>query len=176
MPKEYVILVDKDDLPIGSEEKMEAHRRALLHRAISVFIVNSKGEWLIQRRATAKYHSGGLWTNTCCTHPQLGESTAQAAKRRLLFEMGMDCRIKHLFSFIYCQPLDNEMTENELDHVFVGICGDLPLINPDEVMAYRYIDTASLNADMDANPANYTVWFKIIAQRVQQEIAQSGIA
>ena len=87
MPKEYVILVDKDDLPIGSEEKMEAHRRALLHRAISVFIVNSKGEWLIQRRATAKYHSGGLWTNTCCTHPQLGESTAQAAKRRLLFEM-----------------------------------------------------------------------------------------
>ncbi len=174
MAKEYVILVDENDLPIGSEEKMEAHRKALLHRAISVFIINSKGEWLLQQRAASKYHSSCLWTNTCCTHPQPGESTAQAAKRRILFEMGMECPVTELFQFVYCQPLDNDLTEHELDHVFIGVCDDLPIINTDEVMDYRYVDMDSLNADMATNEDQYTVWFRIIAQRVQKELADRG--
>ncbi len=176
MSKEYVILVDADDMPIGTEEKIEAHRKALLHRAISVFIINRKGEWLLQQRAKTKYHSGGLWTNTCCTHPQPGESTAQAARRRMMFEMGMECQIKQLFSFIYCQPLDNELTEHELDHVFIGVSDDVPVPNVDEVMAYRYVDMPSLNADMQANPSAYTVWFRLIAERVQQELAMTDVS
>ena len=117
----YVILVDEKDNQIGVMEKMEAHRKANLHRALSVFIINSAGEWLLQKRAMDKYHSRGLWSNTCCSHPFPGENIVAAAKRRLMEEMGLHCELKELFSFIYKEKLDNEITEYEYDYVFAGI-------------------------------------------------------
>ena len=168
--KIYVVLVDESDKEIGIAEKMEAHRKSLLHRAISVFIVNSKGQWLLQRRALSKYHSQGLWTNACCTHPFPGESNVDAAKRRLLEEMGLSSDLRKLFHFTYIEKLDNELTEHELDHVFVGVTDDLPKINTDEVMDYKYIDFKDLNEDIKRNPQNYTVWFRMIFERVQQHL------
>lgn len=162
----FVILVDSDDKQIGVSEKMEAHRKALLHRAVSVFIINSKGEWLLQRRALSKYHSNGLWTNTCCSHPYPNESSIDAANRRLVEEMGMKCQLKELFSFTYKEVLDNELTEYEFDHVFVGISDENPNINLDEVMEWKYINFIDLKNDIHHNPHNYTVWFKKIFERV----------
>jgi len=162
---ENVILVDELDNPTGSIEKMEAHRKALLHRAISVFVCNTKGEWLLQRRALTKYHSNSLWTNTCCTHPFPGESNIAAANRRLKQEMGMKCELKEIFSFTYKELLDNELTEYEFDHVFFGITDDLPQINTSEVMEWKYIVFADLKKDILQNKENYTVWFmKIVEQ------------
>jgi len=162
---ENVILVDELDNPTGSIEKMEAHRKALLHRAISVFVCNTKGEWLLQRRALTKYHSNSLWTNTCCTHPFPGESNIEAANRRLKQEMGMKCELKEIFSFTYKELLDNELTEYEFDHVFFGITDDLPQINTSEVMEWKYIVFADLKKDILQNKENYTVWFmKIVEQ------------
>jgi isopentenyl-diphosphate delta-isomerase len=168
--KIYVVLVDESDKEIGIAEKMEAHRKSLLHRAISVFIVNSKGQWLLQRRSMSKYHSQGLWTNACCTHPFPGESNVDAAKRRLKEEMGLSSDLRKLFHFTYIEKLDNELTEHELDHVFVGVTDDLPKINTDEVMDYKYIDFKDLNEDIKRNPQNYTVWFRMIFERVQQHL------
>lgn len=168
--KIYVVLVDESDKEIGIAEKMEAHRKSLLHRAISVFIVNPEGQWLLQRRALSKYHSQGLWTNACCTHPFPGESNVDAAKRRLLEEMGLSSDLRKLFHFTYIEKLDNELTEHELDHVFVGVTDDLPKINTDEVMDYKYIDFKDLNEDIKRNPQNYTVWFRMIFERVQQHL------
>lgn len=162
----FVILVDSDDKQIGVSEKMEAHRKALLHRAVSVFIINSKGEWLLQRRALSKYHSNGLWTNTCCSHPYPNESSIDAANRRLVEEMGMKCQLKELFSFTYKEVLDNELAEYEFDHVFVGISDENPIINLDEVMEWKYINFIDLKNDIHQNPHNYTVWFKKIFERV----------
>lgn len=166
--KIYVVLVDESDKEIGIAEKMEAHRKSLLHRAISVFIVNPEGQWLLQRRALSKYHSQGLWTNACCTHPFPGESNVDAASRRLMEEMGLSSDLRKLFHFTYIEKLDNELTEHELDHVFVGVTDDLPKINTDEVMDYKYIDFKDLNEDIKRNPQNYTVWFRMIFERVQK--------
>lgn len=164
--EENVILVDEKDNEIGLMAKTEAHKKALLHRAISVFIFNSNGEWLLQRRALTKYHSGGLWTNACCTHPLPNESNIDAANRRLKEEMGMHCSLKELFSFTYKETLDNELTEHELDYVFIGITDLMPVINTDEVAEFKYIKYDSLILDIRNNPSHYTVWFMKIIERV----------
>lgn len=168
--QEQVILVAPDDTSIGTMEKMEAHQKALLHRAVSVFILNTKGEWLIQQRAKEKYHSNCLWSNACCTHPSPGESNLEAANRRLMQEMGMKSDLKEIFSFIYKESLDNELTEHELDHVFVGITDENPTINPDEVMNYQYISYEDLHQEIVRKPEKYTFWFKKIVAQVQQHL------
>lgn len=168
--EEKVILVDENDTPIGLMEKMEAHRKALLHRAFSVFIINSKGELLLQQRALDKYHSPGLWTNTCCSHQRDGETNLEAANRRLWEEMGMKTPLKELFSFIYKAPFDNGLTEHELDYVLVGYSDENPNINPTEVAAYQWKDISSIKEDISQFPEKYTAWFKIIFDRFLTEI------
>lgn len=168
--EENVILVDDKDNEIGLMAKTEAHKKALLHRAISVFIFNSNGEWLLQRRAFTKYHSGGLWTNASCTHPLPNESNMDAANRRLEQEMGMKCSLNELFSFTYKEALDNELTENEYDHVFIGISDMIPIINENEVAEFKYNNYENLLLDITNNPNEYTVWFKKIIERVNNSI------
>lgn len=160
--KEFVDLVDQNDQKLGLMEKQQAHVAGLLHRAFSVFIFNSKGELMIQQRAANKYHSPTLWTNTCCSHPRDEETYEQAAHRRLQEEMGFDCQLEFKFSFIYKAHLENDLTEHELDHVFIGTFDDEPNLNPEEVMAYRWVELDDLKKDMEKNPQNYTAWFKII--------------
>lgn len=172
MNYEEVILVDENDAEKGIMEKIEAHRRGLLHRAISVFVFDSKGRWLLQRRAENKYHSNSLWTNTCCSHPKPGESNADAAMRRLHQEMGLECELTELFQFIYRESLDNGLTEHELDHVFTGVTDALPEINRGEVMEYRYMNYNDLAADVAACPQNYTVWFRIIFSKVNDHLKE----
>ena len=158
---EYVVLVDEKDNDVGLMEKMEAHEKGILHRAFSVFTFNSNGELLLQRRALTKYHSGGLWTNTCCSHPRSGEAPIDAAHRRLQEEMGFDCDLKKAFHFIYRSELDHNLIEHELDHVFIGKFDGVPKINPDEVHEYKYIDLDTLVQDVSDRPELYTEWFKI---------------
>ena len=164
--KEKVILVDKNDNELGTMEKQEAHVKGLLHRAFSVFIFNDKNELLLQRRAVNKYHSGGLWTNTCCSHPRQNEKTEDAAKRRLLEEMGMRSTLKKQFDFVYKAKLDNNLYEHELDHVFFGFTNDLPIINPEEVEEYTYKTLEDIGNEMKAIPDKYTEWFKICFREV----------
>jgi len=163
---EKVILVDKKDNEVGTMEKQEAHVKGLLHRAFSVFIFNDKNELLLQRRAVNKYHSGGLWTNTCCSHPRQNEKTEDAAKRRLLEEMGMRSTLKKQFDFIYKAKLDNNLYEHELDHVFFGFTNDLPIINPEEVEEYTYKTLEDIGNEMKTTPDKYTEWFKICFREV----------
>lgn len=160
--EEFVVLVDQDDQKLGLMEKQQAHVAGLLHRAFSVFVFNSRGELMIQQRAASKYHSPTLWTNTCCSHPRDNETYEQAAHRRLEEEMGFDCELEYKFNFIYKAHLENDLIEHELDHVFIGTFDDEPKLNPDEVMAYRWVELDDLKKDMEKNPQNYTAWFKII--------------
>ena len=157
-----VILVDINDSETGTMEKMEAHQKGLLHRAFSVFIFNSKGELLLQKRAKDKYHSGGLWTNACCSHPFPGENTLSAAKRRLMEEMGMNCDLEHAFSFIYKVNLDKGMTEHELDHVFIGVSDECPKLNVHEVEDFKYVTLEQAEQLIKNNPESLTEWFKIV--------------
>lgn len=167
---EEVILVDKNDVKVGTMEKMEAHRDGgTLHRAFSVFVFNTDGDLLLQRRAEHKYHSGGLWTNTCCSHPRPGETVREAANRRLVEEMGMECKLVELFSFEYKAELDGGMTEWELDHVLLGLSDVEPQINPDEVAEFKYMPLSEIDSDLKSNPDNYTEWFKICFKRVKLE-------
>jgi isopentenyl-diphosphate delta-isomerase len=163
---EKVILVDKNDNELGTMEKQEAHVKGLLHRAFSVFIFNDKNELLLQRRAVKKYHSGGLWTNTCCSHPRQNEKTEDAAKRRLLEEMGLRSTLKKQFDFVYKAKLDNNLYEHEFDHVFFGFTNDLPIINPEEVEEYTYKTLEDIGNEMKAIPDKYTEWFKICFREV----------
>ncbi|PWL24075.1 MAG: isopentenyl-diphosphate delta-isomerase [Fluviicola sp. XM-24bin1] len=163
---EYVILVDENDQEIGQMEKMEAHEKALLHRAFSIFLFNDKNELLLQQRAHSKYHSGGLWTNTCCSHPRAGETVLEAANRRLMEEMGIEAEMQPEFSFIYRAELDNDLTEYELDHVVLGTFNGEPVINLEEVAAWKYVSMKEIEADMKANPENYTAWFRIVFDEV----------
>lgn len=174
---EQVILVDTNDNPMGSEEKIKAHELALLHRAFSVFVFNKKGELMLQRRALSKYHSPGLWTNTCCSHPRPGEETVDAAHRRLLEEMGFDCDLEWKFSFIYKAPFDNGLTEHEFDHVFFGTYDHEPFINRDEAEAWKWIKIDDLLADVKKNPSNYTVWFRIALEKMMEKnvLQSSGL-
>ena len=167
---EQVVLVDENDNPIGLMEKIEAHEKALLHRAFSVFIFNKKGELMLQQRAASKYHSPLLWTNTCCSHQRDGETNLEAGKRRLFEEMGFNADLKELFSFVYKAPFDNGLTEHELDHVMVGYYENEPKINKDEVEAYRWMTLEDVKTDIEKNPQIYTVWFKIIFNESYQKL------
>ena len=158
---EYVVLVDELDNKVGLMEKMEAHINPTLHRAFSIFIFNSKNEMLLQQRALSKYHTPGLWTNTCCSHPRDGESLHDATNRRLQEEMGMQCELKEAFSFVYKADVMQGLVEHEFDHVFIGTSDDLPIINKDEVESFRYDTVENIKADIERNPQNYTAWFKI---------------
>jgi len=169
---EKVILVDSEDKAIGTIEKIEAHEKALLHRAFSVFIFNEKEEMLLHQRASSKYHSGGLWTNACCSHPRENETTEEAAHRRLLEEMGFDCEIEEQFSFIYKAELDHGLTEHEFDHVFTGTYDGPINPNPEEVESYRYISMDSLQKEIEDYPALFTEWFKIAVQEFLPESGQ----
>lgn len=165
---EKVILVDDEDNKIGEAEKLEAHKKGKLHRAVSVFIFNSRDELLIHQRNSEKYHSGGLWTNTCCTHPRPGEETEETAKRRLKEEMGIECSLEKMFSFIYKKSFDNGLTEHELDHVFVGKCDSDPSPDKEEVQDWKWVKKEDLKKDISENPGRYTHWFKLIISRVWQ--------
>jgi isopentenyl-diphosphate delta-isomerase len=159
---EHVILVDQEDNAIGTMEKMEAHRKGLLHRAFSVVIFNSKGEILLQKRAKSKYHSGGLWTNACCSHPLPDESMEVATQRKLKQEMGIDLKTEYAYKFIYNTNLDSGLIEHEYDHVFTGIFDGEPIINKHEVEDWKYVSPDQLKQDVKLNPQNYTYWFKLI--------------
>ncbi|MFY8108367.1 MAG: isopentenyl-diphosphate Delta-isomerase [Bacteroidia bacterium] len=168
---EEVILVDEHDNEIGLMEKMEAHEKALLHRAFSVFVFNKKGELLLQQRALHKYHSGGLWTNTCCSHPRKGEEVIQSAHRRLMEEMGFDCELELKHKFIYKAPFTNGLTEHELDYIFTGEYEVAPNPNPDEVASYRWIEVVQLQKEIEEHPENFTVWFRIILDQYLHTLA-----
>lgn len=165
MKEEKVILVDREDNPVGMLPKMEAHEKGVLHRAFSVFILNQKGELMLQQRALHKYHSPALWTNTCCSHQREGEENLQAGTRRLEEEMGFSVPLEELFSFIYKAPFDNGLTEHELDHVMLGYYEGIPEINSDEVNAWKWMSLNEIASDLTVNPESYTVWFKIIFER-----------
>ena len=162
MKEENVILVNENDEQIGLMPKLEAHEKAVLHRAFSVFVLNSKNEIMLQQRALQKYHSPLLWTNTCCSHQREGENNIQAGSRRLFEEMGFETELKELFHFIYKAPFDNGLTEHELDHVMIGYYNDEPKINQDEVENWKWMSIENVQKDMQLHPEIYTVWFKII--------------
>ncbi|MCB0760588.1 MAG: isopentenyl-diphosphate Delta-isomerase [Flavobacteriales bacterium] len=164
--EDHVILVDHEDREIGTMGKTEAHLSGRLHRAFSIFLFNAKGEMLIHQRQSDKYHSGGLWTNACCSHPRPGETTLDAAHRRLLEEMGMKAPLKEVFAFTYRAELDNELTEHEFDHVFVGFTNEDPRPNPEEVQDWKYVSTPDLLRDIEEQPQRYTAWFRLSAEKV----------
>jgi isopentenyl-diphosphate Delta-isomerase len=158
---EHVILVNADDVPIGSREKQEAHVEGVLHRAFSVFVFDSGGRMLLQRRAATKYHSGGLWTNTCCSHPRPGESTAAAAQRRLQEEMGFACPLSTAFSFVYRADVGGGLIEHEYDHVFLGRYDGEPAPDPVEVDGWRWVSPAAIARELESDPGSFTFWFRI---------------
>ncbi len=173
---EHVILVDNNDRSIGTMEKMEAHRKGLLHRAFSVFIFDTHGNMLLQKRASAKYHSGGLWTNSCCSHPRPGEDTLAAANRRLQEEMGFATDLEKIFDFVYKADFNNGLTEYEFDHVFLGIYNGVIAPNPDEVCEYNYLSLDKIQESMQTDPALYTAWFHIAFPKIQQWLLQRQLA
>lgn len=162
MREEHVILVNEEDKEIGSMPKMEAHEKAVLHRAFSVFIFNFRNELMLQQRASHKYHSPDLWTNTCCSHQRHGESNIEAGKRRLFEEMGFVTELEEKTSFIYKAPFDNGLTEHELDHIMVGYYDDDPKLNQEEVKDWKWMSLEAVKNDIIINPSSYTEWFKII--------------
>ena len=164
---EQVILVDEKDNQIGTMEKLEAHRQGKLHRAFSVLIYNSKGEMLLQKRAAGKYHSGGLWTNACCSHPAPGEKMEDATTRRVKEEMGIQTQPEFSYSFIYKVLLEGNLIEHELDHVYIAKFDGAPVINPDEVEDWKFANMDWLKKDIDRHPELYTYWFKLILHHPQ---------
>lgn len=168
--KEEVILVDTNDVPLGTMPKMEAHEKAILHRAFSVFILNKEGQLMLQQRALSKYHSPGLWTNTCCSHQRLGETNIEAGTRRLQEEMGIKTPLKELFSFVYKATFDNGLTEHEFDHVILGYYDSEPIINHEEVTNWKWMNLEEIIKEIKTTPDNYTAWFKIIFDRFYNHI------
>ncbi len=166
-----VILVDEKDHPAGRMEKMKAHQKALLHRAFSIFIFNGKGEMLLQKRAANKYHSAGLWTNACCSHPQPGEDTLMAAGKRLQEEMGFTTTLVKAFDFIYKAPFDNGLTEYEFDHVLVGTYTGEIIPNPDEVDDFCFKPVKQIKESLQFSADKYTAWFKIAFPKMERHIA-----
>jgi len=175
MMLEEVILVNELDKPLGFMEKMEAHRKALLHRAFSVFIFNSKGEMLLQRRSMTKYHSGGLWTNACCSHPRPGEDTCDAARRRLAEELGFTAPLEKVFDFTYKSAFENGLTEHEYDHVFVGYYDHDIHPDPAEVCEYKFLSPEAVRADMTAHPEAYTSWFHLAFPLISSWVRRQGM-
>jgi len=174
MDEELVILVNENDEPLGTMPKMEAHEKAVLHRAFSVFVMNAKGETMLQKRAADKYHSPLLWTNTCCSHQREGETNIDSGKRRLKEEMGFETDLEELFSFIYKAPFDNGLTEHELDHVMWGKFEGEPLINTAEVADWKWMKPSDIKEDIEKNPKDYTAWFKIIFEKFYGHINRSN--
>ena len=173
---DLIILVDENDKQIGTEEKLKAHQNANLHRAFSIFVFNDKGQLLLQQRALNKYHSAGLWTNTCCSHPRPDEETINAAHRRLKEEMGFDCELVEIFSFKYKTVFDNGLTENEFDHVFLGTYNNNPIPNLLEANAYKWVDIKWLEQDIKNNETIYTVWLKICFKKIFNYITMTSPA
>lgn len=171
--EELVVLVDENDNELGLMPKMEAHKKAVLHRAFSVFIFNKNGDLMLQQRAAHKYHSPLLWTNTCCSHQRDGESNLEAGKRRLFEEMGFTSQLKEVFSFVYKAPFDNGLTEHELDHVMIGYFDDEPNINKAEVEAYKWMSLENVKSDIQENPSIYTEWFKIIFEESYEKLTNA---
>lgn len=163
---DFLILVDENDQQWGKLEKLLVHELGLLHRAFSVFIFNTNGELLLQQRADSKYHSPGLWTNTCCSHPQFGEELSEAINRRIIEEMNMECETEFAFSFVYKASFENGLTEHEFDHVYFGISDDEPKPVASEVKNWKYISLIDLELDVKTNPAKYTEWMKICLPQV----------
>tara|TARA_R110002020_G_scaffold56979_2_gene157099 strand:+ start:2872 stop:3390 length:519 start_codon:yes stop_codon:yes gene_type:complete len=170
MEEERVILVNEQDEKIGLMPKQEAHEKGVLHRAFSVFIFNNNNELMLQQRALHKYHSPGLWTNTCCSHQRDGESSLEAGKRRLSEEMGFVTDLKETTSFIYKAPFDNGLTEHELDHILIGNFEGTPNINIEEVASWKWMDLEEVKKDIKINPKIYTAWFKIIFDKFYQHL------
>ena len=171
MKEEQVILVNENDEKIGLMAKQEAHIKGVLHRAFSVFIFNDKNELMLQQRALHKYHTPGLWANTCCSHQRDGETSMEAGKRRLMEEMGFSVDLKETTTFIYKAPFDNGLTEHELDHILVGSYEGEPEINPEEVASWKWMDLEMVREDIKNNPDIYTPWFKIIFDKFYQHLA-----
>jgi isopentenyl-diphosphate delta-isomerase len=176
---DFVVLVDSQDNEVGIMEKLEAHEKGLLHRAFSIFLFNSKGEMLLQQRALSKYHSPGLWTNACCSHPAPNETTLEAGKRRLQEELGLSTVLVEAFKFEYRASFDNSLTEHELDHVLVGYTDEFPQLNPDEAQDYRWVRWADLLSEMALYPEKFTVWFKIILtehiEKLEKELCHASM-
>jgi isopentenyl-diphosphate delta-isomerase len=176
---DYVVLVDSQDNELGKMEKLEAHEKGLLHRAFSIFLFNSKGEMLIQQRALSKYHSPGLWTNACCSHPAPNESIIQAGNRRLKEELGLTTELVDAFNFEYRETFENNLTEHELDHVLVGYSEQNPILNKEEAKGYRWITWANLLEEINLNPEDFTIWFKIILtkhiEKLQKELCHESM-
>lgn len=170
MQEELVVLVDEQDNEVGLMPKMEAHEKAVLHRAFSVFVLNENKELMLQQRAGSKYHSPLLWTNTACSHQRQGEDSIAAGKRRLQEEMGFVTEIEELFTFIYKAPFDNGLTEHELDHVLLGHYEEAPVINPEEVESWKWMSLEAIQADIAENPETYTAWFKIVFNRFKDHL------
>lgn len=171
-----VILVNEKDEPVGTMEKLEAHQKGLLHRAFSVFVVNAKGDMLLQQRALNKYHSGGLWTNTCCSHPLPGENILAAAHRRLQEEMGFDCDLKEVFSFTYRAALDNGLTEHEFDHVFLGVYDGAITPDTEEVLAHRFLPVSAIRRLLTEEPDTFTHWFHLAFPKIEEYLQKEGTA
>lgn len=167
--EDKLILVDSFDNEIGSMGKQEAHEKAVLHRAFSVFVINN-GKMLIQKRAYDKYHSGGLWANTCCSHPRVGETLEQSVPRRMVEELGFTCEVEKLFTFTYFHQYAEHMHEYEYDHVFLGSYNGEINPNPEEISELRWIQLDKLEQEMRANPHSFSAWFHIAAPRVMNII------
>jgi isopentenyl-diphosphate delta-isomerase len=171
---ETIILVDEEGNQVGTGEKLEVHRAGLLHRAFSIYVFNNKGEMLLQERALGKYHSGGLWTNTCCGHPRVEEEIEPAAHRRLMEEFGFECELSEISTFRYKVALDHGLTENEFLHVFIGHGNVLPQPNPEEIGNWKWVSVLEVTKDIANHPQHYTEWFKLIMQDTKK-IAELSI-
>lgn len=169
--EEQVILVNEKDEQIGLMPKMEAHEKGVLHRAFSVFIFNDQNELMLQQRAFGKYHSPGLWTNTCCSHQRDGETSLEAGKRRLAEEMGFQTPLRETTSFIYKAPFDNGLTEHELDHILIGNYNGTPQLNEEEVASWKWMPLEAVREDIANQPEEYTAWFKIIFEKFYQTLS-----
>jgi len=175
MNSDLLILVDKNDRETGTMDKLSVHQAGVLHRAFSVFIFNSRNELLLQQRAEGKYHSGGLWSNTCCSHPLKEENMKITVIKRLKEEMGIECSVESKFSFIYKHQFENGLTEHELDHVYFGACDQIPVINPEEVKAFRYVSLEMLENEISENPERFTIWLRICFPLVVQYYLKNKI-
>lgn len=169
-----ILLVDNKDQELGYEEKLKVHEQGLLHRSFSIFIFNSRGELLLQKRAAEKYHSGSLWSNTCCSHQKPDDDLLKdAARQRLQEELGLDCELKEIFCFIYKVKVGDGLIENEFDHVFIGFSDQQPKLNPEEASAYKYLPLTEIKKEIKANTEQYTAWFKIIIKKYFKDILAS---
>lgn len=172
--EDLLILVDENDNEVGVSDKLSVHQQGLLHRAFSLFVFNSDGELLLQKRATKKYHSGGLWSNTCCSHPRKGETLSHAISRRLQEEMGMNCKAEFKFCFIYKTKFENGLTEYEYDHVYFANSNDIPTPNETEVQNWKYISLEKLQYEIKSQPENFSEWLKVCLPEIMKHVNVDG--